>query len=347
MKREHTSQDIIDFIIENVEANPKDISKLVSKQFGVSRQSVHRFLSRLVSEKILKAEGNTRDRTYELQPAYKKQFDFTLSPDLQEDKFWRLNILPLLNDVPKNVIDICQYGLTEIMNNVVEHSEGNSGYVLFTMYPNKIDMHVRDYGVGIFKKIAKELNLEDERHAVLELTKGKLTTDKAHHTGEGIFFSSRMFDDFRIFSGTLVFSHTQKDEDSWLLQNESDIKGTLVTMSISKKSSRSVNEVFDKYASKDGDFSFNKTHVPVDLVRYGNEQLVSRSQAKRLLARLEPFKEVFLDFKGIESIGQAFADEIFRVYRNEHSDIRIIWVNTTNNIEKMIKRVTAGSTTQD
>lgn len=347
MKREHTSKEIIDFIFNSVEANPNSIGRLVAKKFGVSRQSVHRHLVKLVEDGLLSAEGNTRNRQYKLRPSLDKRFDFTVSPELEEDKFWRQNLLPLLQDIPKNIIDICQYGFTEIMNNVVEHSEGNSGYVISTIYPNKIEMRVRDYGVGIFKKIAKELNLEDERHAVLELTKGKLTTDKAHHTGEGIFFSSRMFDEFQIFSGSLVFSHTQMHEDSWLLQNESETKGTLVIMSISKNSSRTVNEVFAKYATKDGDFSFNKTHVPVDLVRYGNEQLVSRSQAKRLLARLEPFKEVFLDFKEVESIGQAFADEIFRVYKNEHPDIKIIWINTTKDIEHMIKRVTAGLPADD
>jgi len=38
------------------------------------------------------------------------------------------------------------------------------------------------------------------------LAKGKLTTDPKRHSGEGIFFSSRMFDEFDILSGG-VFSH--------------------------------------------------------------------------------------------------------------------------------------------
>lgn len=342
MKRNHSSKDIIDFIINNVDDNPKSISNLVSNKFGVSRQSVNRYLSRLFVNGTLKAEGNTRNRKYELKPVLKKQFDFTVSPGLKEDIFWRQNIYPLLTDLKPNVLEICNYGFTEIMNNLVEHSESISGYTILTIYPNRIEMKVRDHGVGIFKKIARDLHLEDERHAVLELTKGKLTTDKAHHSGEGIFFTSRVFDKFFILSGSLFFSHTQGNEDNWLLQDEVEISGTTVTMIINKNSSRTLNQIFNEYASKEGDFSFSKTHVPVTLARYGNEQLVSRSQGKRLLARLEPFKEVFLDFKSVNSIGQAFADEIFRVFKNEHPDIKIVWINTSNDIENMIKRVTAG-----
>jgi hypothetical protein len=49
-------------------------------------------------------------------------------------------------------------------------------------------LYIIQNGVGIFKKIQNALGLEDERHAVLELSRGKLTADPARHTGEGIFF---------------------------------------------------------------------------------------------------------------------------------------------------------------
>ena len=58
------------------------------------------------------------------------------------------------------------------------------------------------------------------------------------------------------------------------------------------------------------------------LARYGNENLISRSQAKRLLARLEKFKIVMLDFEDVATIGRAFADEIFRVFTNNHPEIQ-------------------------
>jgi uncharacterized protein (DUF1330 family) len=74
------------------------------------------------------------------------------------------------------------------------------------------------------------------------------------------------------------------------------------------------------------------------LVRYGDEVLVSRSQAKRLLARVDRFKIVILDFEGVNSIGQAFADEIFRVFRLKNRDTEIHHINANRDVEDMIVR---------
>jgi anti-sigma regulatory factor (Ser/Thr protein kinase) len=348
MKRKYSTIEIREFIIANVEANPNSISRMVSEKYKVSRQSVHRYLINLIQEGLLKAEGNTRNRQYLLKPIINNEFDFQVIPKLDEDILWREKVRPYLNNVKSNILDICHHGITEMINNVLDHSRSSSVTIGITTYTNKIELRILDKGIGIFKKIFTELNLEDERHAVLELTKGKVTTDKAHHTGEGIFFTSRMFDQFSILSGSLYYSHTQGEEEDWLLQDKvKEFDGTSVFMSISTNSTRTIKEVFDKYTSAGDDYSFTRTHVPVTLSRVGEEQLISRSQAKRLLARLEPFKEVFLDFEGVESIGQAFADEIFRVFKNAHPDIKIVWIRASDNVKNMIKRVMSGSLNDD
>jgi anti-sigma regulatory factor (Ser/Thr protein kinase) len=343
MTKRLSSISIQDYILENIDSNPNTISKSVSTKFNISRQSVHRYLNNLIREGLVTAEGNTKNRRYSLKPLVNEWFFLSIDSNLREDVIWRQSLRPLLNSVKNNIIELFQHGFTEMLNNVIDHSGSPSTAIRFTKYTNKLVLCVIDDGMGIFKKICQAFNLDDERHAVLELTKGKLTTDKAHHTGEGIFFTSRMFDRFSIGSGSLYFSHTQGEEEDWLLQDDDKyIKGTIVEMAIGINSSRTVKEVFDKYAATGDDYSFTRTHVPVALVRYGEEQLVSRSQAKRLLARLEPFKEVFLNFEGVDIIGQSFADEIFRVFKNEHPDIKIVWINASNQIENMIKRVTAG-----
>ncbi|MHB8254030.1 MAG: STAS-like domain-containing protein [Acidiferrobacter sp.] len=166
--------------------------------------------------------------------------------------------------------------------------------------------------MGIFKKIQTALGLLDERHAVLELSMGKLTTDPNHRSGEGIFFCSRMFDAFNILSGGVYFSHTFRETKDWILEHESTGR-TIVWMELNNHTSRTDKAIFDQYTSGD-DYGFNKTVVPVRLAQYGNEKLISRSQAKRLLARIERFKVVILDFSEVDMIGQAFADEVFRVF---------------------------------
>jgi hypothetical protein len=65
---------------------------------------------------------------------------------------------------------------------------------------------------------------------------------------------------------------------------------------------------------------------------------VSRSQARRLVRRFEGFRRVVLNFKGVGVIGQAFADEIFRVFRSEHPEVELLSANTNSQVERMIRR---------
>ena len=76
----------------------------------------------------------------------------------------------------------------------------------------------------------------------------------------------------------------------------------------------------------------------MSLAQYGNDQLISRSQAKRLLLRVELFKIVIFDFRGVESIGQAFADEIFRVFAHQHPSIELASIHANLSVKQMIDR---------
>jgi hypothetical protein len=139
-----------------------------------------------------------------------------------------------------------------------------------------------DYnGGGIFKKIQNALNLLDERHALLELSKGKLTTDPKRHTGEGIFFTSRMFDSYDIVSGEVYFSHEFGKPEDWIFERDKLSDGTAVWMKLHNHTARKIKKIFDQFTSGE-DYGFNKTVVPVKLAQYGNDKLISRSQAKRL-----------------------------------------------------------------
>lgn len=104
------------------------------------------------------------------------------------------------------------------MNNAIDHSGAQQMAVSVEHTASRIRIVVVDEGVGIFRKIKEYCALEDERHAILELSKGKLTTDPTHHTGEEIFFTSRMFDEFGILSGSLFVSCT-RDGGDWLLED--------------------------------------------------------------------------------------------------------------------------------
>jgi biotin operon repressor len=340
MKRpQEKTKEIRQFILENVEEHPSDITSVVSTKFGISRQASHKHIQKLVSEGLIMASGNTRNRTYKVKPLVDFSVELPLA-GLEEDKVWREHIRPQMDNLPRNVFDICHYGFTEMVNNAIDHSEGTELELLIRRSYKFIEIFVLDDGVGIFSKIQRKFQLDDPLHAILELSKGKLTSDPSRHTGEGIFFTSRMFDTFTIHSGYLTFGYID-NKDVFVENSKEAFLGTGVRMEIDSKSKRTTQQVFDRFTTA-GDYGFSKTHVPVFLAAYGDENLISRSQARRLLARFEKFREIILDFANVASIGQAFADEVFRVFQMQHPDIHLIPINTSKQVQKMIAHVTSG-----
>ena len=328
------------FIIENIGAHPRDIARMVVENFGISRQAANSHIRKLAAQGIIKAEGHTKGRTYKLETLAEVSYSLDVKPDMNEDVEWRNNISPILENLPENVVDICQYGFTEMLNNVGAHSGAQSCDINVDLNAARILIIIHDYGVGIFRKIQEELGLEDARHSVLNLSKGKLTTDPEEHTGEGIFFTSRAFDEFSIMSGEYVFV-SRKHGDDWLLDLEDTppIEGTAVWLEIGPFAKQTLTEVFRRY--EDDDARFSRTHVPLRLAKYEGEKLISRSQARRLLERVERFNEALLDFDGVDEIGQAFADEIFRVFRRQHPDVKILVANVSSAAQRMIDHVLA------
>ncbi len=327
------------FILESIEKNSTGITSIIVDKFKISRQAATRYLTQMVQSGQLTAQGTTKDRSYALGTPrnFVKEYDLGVSRD--ESKIWLDDFRGLFKDVPDNITHIFEYGFTEMVNNVLDHSEGKVLEAGFRRTSRALLIWVQDDGIGIFRKIKEAYRLSDERQSILELSKGKLTTDPQKHTGEGIFFSSRAFDLFGIESHKLFFSHLVEKENDFLFHQKRQAEGTVVYMEMKLDSKNTLKEVFDKFSSNDGNYSFDKTVVPVRLAQYEGEDLLSRSQAKRLMARVENFKTVMLDFEGVKSIGPAFSDEIFRVYKNEHPNVEIFPVNSSEEVMKMINRV--------
>jgi len=343
MRRVHSrGEDVCRYILQHVEAHPTDIAKVTAAHFKISRQAVSKHLQRLVQERSLARSGKTRSSVYKLAAVEQWLRTYKLDGSLAEDVIWGKDVRPALGQLPDNVMNIWHHGFTEMFNNAIDHSGGSRVLVSIDKTAVTTEMMISDDGIGIFKKIQREKGLLDVRHAILELSKGKLTTDPRRHSGEGIFFTSRMFDSFRILSDGAYFSHDIGNDSDWLLENESD-KGTAVWMKLQNHTARTTKKIFDQFAPGD-DFGFSKTIVPVRLAQYGNDLLISRSQAKRVLARVELFKSVVLDFKEVESIGQAFADEVFRVFALEHPGIEIHPINANSAVKRMIAHVKASGT---
>lgn len=327
-------------ILRDVKYHPNDIAKHIAKIFSITPQAVNNHIKRLENEERISSTGVGKGKRYYLGDVREYFSLFPLTDDFAEDSVWRDHYSFIFENLPENIVDICHYGFTEMVNNVIDHSGGTEVYISILRDKANIVMFVMDDGEGIFRRIKRMCNLADERQALLELSKGKLTTDPENHTGEGIFFTSRVFDKYEVESKGLEYSHDHNEEYDYimdLIMPKNEV-GTLVYMLIQRTSQRKTQEIFDKYTAGPEDFQFNKTVIPVRLAQYKNEKLVSRSQAKRLLARVESFENVIFDFKEVINIGQAFADEIFRVYAQRHPEIVLLPVNMEEDVDKMVRK---------
>ena len=347
--KQNRLQFIRQFAIENINDHRSDIGLLLANEFAISRQAANKYLRRFVDDGVLESTGNTKAKQYGLAVLASNVIELVTTRNLEEHVLWMDHIVPSLGEITRNVEDICQFGFTEMANNVLEHSMSPTIQLVVMRDASAISMSVMDKGIGIFRKIQDEYGYRDPRDALLELSKGKLTTNQDAHSGEGIFFTSRMFDYFAIHSGFLLFSRMKSLEGDWLIEvDDSDgiepVQGTVIHMKIALTTDRTTKEVFDAAVSEFDEYAFSRTHVPIKLAKYGNEQLVSRSQARRVLARFDNFKEIMLDFHGVETMGPAFADEIFRVFTNQNPSINLIAERTTPEIDQMIRRVQSTAT---
>lgn len=327
------SQDIRGYILRNV--SKEGLAGRVTEKFGITRQAANRHLRSLIAEGAILGTGQTQKRTYRLAATTSKVFGYAITSDLAEDIVWTNDIRPLLEALPDNVVAIWQWAFTEMFNNAIDHSTGTQIVVRVERTALYTEIMVSDNGVGIFRKIQQEFGLSDERQALFELSKGKLTTDSRNHSGQGIFFTSRMVNAFDILSGGVYFTHAIEREHDWMVENTGDSQGTAVFMKVDNHTARTTRKTLAEFSVGDS-YGFDKTIVPVKLAKYGSDQLISRSQAKRVLARVDQFSQVIFDFSGVTEIGQAFADQIFRVFALEHPNMKLVPLNANKTISGMI-----------
>lgn len=317
------------FLSESPEISSGDVARTAS----VTRQAAHYHLRRMVEAGELKAIGAGRGRRYALAAAWRKQFE---TAGLLEDAVWREVLLevPSVGGMPRRAQDIARFAFTEMLNNAIEHS--GADIVSISVLPGDAQgFVVSDEGIGAFENVRRAKRLEDHLAAIQEIAKGKLTTDPSRHTGQGIFFTSKAVDLFTLTTNGWRWTVDNVRHDEAIARVGAR-RGTHVSFSVDPHTRRSLNEVFDDYTDPDT-LDFDTTRTVVRLFEYG-VSFVSRSEAKRLTRNLDQFKEVFVDFRGVEWVGQGFADEVFRVWQSDHPDVRLTPVNMNEAVRRFVER---------
>jgi len=339
-------QKILLLLVARKQIKTQDVVSLLN----VSRQYAKVLINILITNKKLMKIGSTRSAFY-VSPQYAVDH-LDLLPTQIQKSLKNTNLeehrvldeieerLPIILKLPENTRSIFTYAFSEMLNNAIEHSESKNIQVQVTIADNRLLFKVIDSGVGVFRNIMQKRKLKSEMEAIQELLKGKTTTQPKAHSGEGIFFTSKSADIFILGSFGIQMVINNRINDIFVSRSKKSKQGTSVSFEINVDSNRHLNDIFKRYTdtTRDGDYGFDKTEIKIKLYTMGGVH-VSRSQARRVLTNLEKFKSIIFDFDKVPMIGQAFADEIFRVFHKKHPEIKLETINMNDAVRFMIDRI--------
>lgn len=153
---------------------------------------------------------------YKDLPAYLKRINFINPKEVNEknvgrhkdclNRIWKfknsdevhLLVNGILADIRKSlecepgVIDACTWGLNEIMDNVIQHSEANLGFIMAVVHKTtkNINISIFDYGIGIYTSLRQSENNYNPKSAAdaisLAIQEG-VTRDKKVGQGNGMW----------------------------------------------------------------------------------------------------------------------------------------------------------------
>lgn len=322
-----------------VEACGTVANRDVAAHLSVSPATSHRLLSAFVTSGILERVGKGRSARYRFVTLRKR---FRLSK-LDESAAWAEveQGLRAVRPLSRTEAHSLSYSASEIINNSIDHSGGRWVEVSVEFQEAATTaVRVHDDGIGALRRICEDFAIESPRDAIVQLEKGKLTSDPTNHSGEGIFFSSKAVSRFRLESQGVAWVVDNLVGDSAIGPSELR-KGTLVTLVVVTGRVPELTQVFAQYTDPE-DLAFDKTRTTIKLAAIG-ASLISRSQAKRVVARLESFKRAVLDFSSVDLVGQGFCDEIFRVFARSHPEIELDPIGMTEDVAFMVARARAAA----
>jgi anti-sigma regulatory factor (Ser/Thr protein kinase)/biotin operon repressor len=338
-----------DIILQAIKENGWVVTGELMKKLDISRQAINRHLNDLIrAGKIIKKGASKATATYLLndlkvikkfagtQEGFKKRYRTKgLSEDLAFDEV--KDQVGLLGDLSRDDRDAIHYAFTEMLNNAIDHS--GSKFIDVDLQINKTNIitEITDKGVGTFENIRLKKNLYGTMDAIQDLLKGKQTTAPEYHSGEGIFFTSKLVDRFVLSCNGKRLTIDNRINDVFV-EGTPLKKGTSVSFEIDLPAHKKLMDVFREYTNEE--FIFDRSQVAVKLFDSG-DSYISRSQAKRLLHSMEDFRTIVLDFAGVKTVGQGFADEVFRIYSKSHPGISIVYKNANEDVEFMITRALA------
>jgi len=336
-----------DRILDIIDKKGRVTSSEITGSVGVSRQYVNLVVSELIANKEVVKIGSTRNAFYISKKYLSNHQDIlptVLKKTYKNQKLEEHKVLmeieekfPRIGELSENIKSIFTFSFSEMFNNAIEHSESKTIHVEVAIRNDNLSFIIDDSGVGVFRNIMKKKELRSEIDAIQDLLKGKTTTMPKSHSGEGIFFTSKSADMFLLDSFGYQLLVSEKGPAIKTVSTQK--RGTRVIFEIAINSMLHLEDIFKKYTNltNGSDYGFDKTEIRVKLYTMGGVH-ISRSQARRILSGLDKFKIILLDFEDVPVVGQAFADEIYRVFQNTHPSIEIKEENMSEGVRFMVER---------
>ncbi|HNT38891.1 MAG TPA: DUF4325 domain-containing protein [Rubrivivax sp.] len=319
---------------------PDQLPARVMAELGIGRRSALSLLRRLQAAQWLLREGTKRRPMWRPGPLRQVVRRYALA-GLQEDLAWSRDFAPCFT-LRREVARMAQHAFTELLNNAIDHSGGSQVTVSMRQTPLQLQLLLSDDGCGLFERIESAHAIDDPTLAMLELSKGKLTSQPERHTGRGLFFASRLADVFDLHANAQAFQYRGGGDRNWHPSRALPRRGTSIYLAIALDTTRTLEGVLRAH-SLDGDgYGFDRTVVPLRLLAGDGAALDSRALARRVAARLHWFSRAELDFSGIGEIGHGFADELFRVAGRAHPGLQMVPVAATPRVSAMIEAARGG-----
>jgi anti-sigma regulatory factor (Ser/Thr protein kinase)/predicted transcriptional regulator len=312
-----------------------DLVEHVEARTGASRRAVQGMLRKLVDAQWLTRSGSTRRPVW--GPGVLRQVarSYTLH-GLQEDLPWQRDFAPNFA-LPCHVERMVRHGFTELLNNAVDHSSGSSVTVSLRQTPSHVQLLVSDDGCGVFDKICSSFDIADAQHAMLELCKGRLTSQPEAHTGRGLFFCSQLADVFDIHANSTAYQRRAWEASGWQRGRALPRQGSSIYMAIALDTTRSLDQVMADWSLAGDGIEFDHTRVSLRLLVGPGLILDSRAQARRVAARLPSFKRVEISFEGVDEVGHGFTDELFRVFARARPEVELVPTHMTPRIAALVE----------
>lgn len=321
----HAPAAVSRWITEAALAAPTALREHLMQRLSISARRAGALLRQLEALGWLRREGSTRRPRHSPGALRQVVRRYELAM-LQEDEPWRRDFAPCFA-LPPNVTRLVRHAFTELLNNAIDHSGGESVTVSLRQTPLQAQLLVSDDGVGLFERVAASHGIREPALAMLELGKGRLTSAPARHLGQGLASTARTADVLDLHANAAAFQCRGFEQHGWRAGRGNPAAaraGTSIYVAFAIDTTRTVEQALAELSAAGDGLAFDRTRVPLGLLAGEGGVLESRAEARRVAMRLAQFRRAELDFSGVEHIGPAFADELFRVIAREQPEVLMV-----------------------